>query len=91
MEDSHSTADFSTLTATTEFHLHRLGALEDQLVVTSANNNREPYRLLGDDVVGRHGLGVGGLFHCHGGCIPGRLLGGLGLIGRLEPAEHFGR
>lgn len=90
LEDSHSTADITTLTATTEFHLHGLGALEDQLVVTSANNNGRAYRLLGDNVVGGHGLGVGGLFHGHGGRIPGRLLGELGLVGRLEPTEHFG-
>lgn len=61
-----------------------------QLVVTSANNNRRAYRLLGDDVVGGHGLGVGGLFHGYSGRIPGRLLGGFGVVGRLEPAEHFG-
>lgn len=61
-------------------------------MVIPANNNRNTYRLLGDDVGRRHGLGVGGLFHGHRGRIPGRLLllGGLGLVGRLEPAEHLG-
>jgi hypothetical protein len=29
-----------------------------QLVVMLAKNNRRAYRLLGDDVVGRHGLSV---------------------------------
>lgn len=44
--------------------------------------------LLRDDLVGSHLLGGGRLTHGHGGRIPGSLLGGLGLVGRLEPAEH---
>jgi hypothetical protein len=55
-----------------------------------AKNNRRAYRLLGDDVVGRHGLSVRGLFHGYSGRIPSRLLSGVGVVGRLEPAEHFG-
>lgn len=47
-----------------------------------------PYGLLRDDLVGSHLLGVGGLAHGHGGRVPGTLLGGLRLVGRLEPAEH---
>jgi hypothetical protein len=90
LEDLHSAANITTFTATAEFHLHGLGALRNQLAVILGKINRRAYRLLGDNVVGRHSFGVGGLFHGHSGRIPGRLLGWLALVGRLEPAEHFG-
>lgn len=57
-------------------------------MVSVEKKDAKTYGLLGDNVVGGHGLGVGGLLHGHGGRIPGGLLGGLRLVGRLEPAEH---